>query len=459
MLYQLLRGTARLALRLFYADVKVHGREHIPPDQPVMLVANHPNALVDAMLVATTVKRNVSITARATLFESRPLSAILRRVGVIPLRRAQDVPPHEAASGFLTRNVLSRAHVIEALRGCEAVLVFPEGTSHDRPYVAPLKSGAARLALQAHDSKVCNLHILPIGLIYEAKDQINTDVLVRFGAPIDMDAWCLDNPTGGSSALTREIARRLEQVSLAYAPREWAIRAGRFATALAVSQSLDALAHPATQHDSPGVISEAEIQRVAKSLQRASLGLLGRVDRFVEDVNTVAGQLQSRTLDVDGRLGATEPAPKGGTLVRNMAYMLLLIPLDLLGHATAAVLLRAARYVALRSLRGDDSRDQPAMRTILFALASIPLWCAVLVAIFAPQVGVQSSLLGLGVVVAALAVHACCHKRLMTTARQIPAYFQRGAPVPLPQDLLSMARTLTDAARALETELHEIELE
>jgi hypothetical protein len=176
-------------------------------------------------------------------------------------------------------------------------------------------------------------------------------------------------------------------------------------------------------------------------------------------VNTVVGQLQARKLDVDGRLGATEPAPEGGTLVRNMAYMLLLIPLDLLGRAAAAVLLRAARYVALRSLRGDDSRDQPAMRTILIALASVPLWCAVLVATLAPQVGVWSSLLGLGVVVAALAVHACCHERLMTTARRIPAYFQRGAPVPLPQDLLSTARTLTDAARALEAELHEIELE
>ena len=45
-----------------------------------------------------------------------------------------------------------------------------------------------------------------------------------------------------------------------------------------------------------------------------------------------------------------------------------------LGWATHWIPLRAARALALRSLTRDTSRDQPAMRTILFGLSAIVLW-------------------------------------------------------------------------------------
>jgi hypothetical protein len=47
-----------------------------------------------------------------------------------------------------------------------------------------------------------------------------------------------------------------------------------------------------------------------------------------------------------------------------------------LGWATHWIPLRAARALALHSLKHDTSRDQPAMRTILFGLSAMALWYA-----------------------------------------------------------------------------------
>ena len=92
MLYQTLRAAARVALQWYYADVIVQGRNRIPARGPLLIVANHPNALVDALLVGTTIERRVLLTAKATLFERPALRPLLSSLGVVPLRRAKDEP-------------------------------------------------------------------------------------------------------------------------------------------------------------------------------------------------------------------------------------------------------------------------------------------------------------------------------------------------------------------------------
>ena len=90
MLYRLLRDTAAISLRWYYADIAVQGQERVPRDGPLLIVANHPNALIDPLLVGTAVSRHVLLTAKATLFEQPALAWLLRVVGVVPLRRAKD---------------------------------------------------------------------------------------------------------------------------------------------------------------------------------------------------------------------------------------------------------------------------------------------------------------------------------------------------------------------------------
>src|SRR5436309_5013673 len=90
MVYALLRAAAGIALRWFYRDVQVVGAERVPRGRPLLVVVNHPNALVDALIVGWLMPRRLLITAKATLFENPLAGAVLRWLGVVPLRRASD---------------------------------------------------------------------------------------------------------------------------------------------------------------------------------------------------------------------------------------------------------------------------------------------------------------------------------------------------------------------------------
>jgi hypothetical protein len=90
------------------------------------------------------------------------------------------------------------------------VLIFPEGKSHNETGLEPLRSGLARLALQARDEmQIAGVRILPIGLIFENKSTPGSVVGVRVGDTIDLDSWSGQSAPG----LTEEIARRLRSVS------------------------------------------------------------------------------------------------------------------------------------------------------------------------------------------------------------------------------------------------------
>src|SRR5688572_16437148 len=88
--YRVLRAFGRLALRWFYRDIEVVGVENLPNAGPVLLASNHPNAMVDALVVGCTLQRPVTLTAKATLLEHPLTRAVVRAVGIVPLRRASD---------------------------------------------------------------------------------------------------------------------------------------------------------------------------------------------------------------------------------------------------------------------------------------------------------------------------------------------------------------------------------
>lgn len=69
MLYRTLRSASRCTGT--YSDVIAQGRERISSRGLVLIVANHSNALVDALLVVTGVPRQVLLTIEATLSSRR----------------------------------------------------------------------------------------------------------------------------------------------------------------------------------------------------------------------------------------------------------------------------------------------------------------------------------------------------------------------------------------------------
>jgi 1-acyl-sn-glycerol-3-phosphate acyltransferase len=210
-IYSLLRWIAGVALHWFYRDIRVEGVEKIPTASPLLIAVNHQNALVDSLIVGWVVPRRITMTAKATL-TGNPLIALLFRVlRVVPLRRSTDEARDSGkASIDRSRNAGAFREILEVLDQQGSVLIFPEGKSHSERGLEPLKTGLARLALQARDGwSIKGVSVLPLGLVFEDKGSPGTIVGAHVGERIEMDSWHgTDHP-----ALTMEIAKRLRRVS------------------------------------------------------------------------------------------------------------------------------------------------------------------------------------------------------------------------------------------------------
>lgn len=190
MLYGFLRWIAGIALHWFYSDIRVVGQGRVPAGGPIIVAANHPNALVDALVAGWILPRRLSITAKATLVENPALAVLFRMLGIVPLRRVSDERKKELEGSIdPSRNEGAFDRVMDVLRESGVVLIFPEGKSHNEPRIASLRTGLARIALQARDREgITGIRILPLGLKFQAKGEPNSVVIAEFDKPIDVDA-------------------------------------------------------------------------------------------------------------------------------------------------------------------------------------------------------------------------------------------------------------------------------
>ena len=132
---------ARLLVRVFFRSIEVEGGDRLPASGPVVLVANHTNGLVDGLLLMATLRRYPRFLGKSTLFKIPPLWPFLKLAGVIPVYRTID-----AEAGDHNVSAFATSHALLQRGGM--VAVFPEGISHDEPTLQPLKTGAARIALE-----------------------------------------------------------------------------------------------------------------------------------------------------------------------------------------------------------------------------------------------------------------------------------------------------------------------
>src|SRR5947207_757880 len=139
---RLLALLTRLVLRVFFRQIQIVGLERVPSGAPILLVANHVNSLVDPLLLVSFLGVHPRILAKSTLWRHPVVAPLLILAGGVPIYRRQD----EADT---SRNFATFRRCRAVLAGGGAVMLFPEGTSHSQPYRLPLKTGAARIALEA----------------------------------------------------------------------------------------------------------------------------------------------------------------------------------------------------------------------------------------------------------------------------------------------------------------------
>lgn len=384
MLRAVLRRTLGWILGLFFRRIEIAGAERVPARGPVIFAINHPNGLVDGLLLLTYAPRPVSFLAKAPLFDLPVIGWVIRSLDTIPVYRRQD-----QADLSQNRGTFERARALLGRGG--TIAIAPEGASHSDPGLRPFKTGAARIALGA--TLGTPVAIVPVGLFYTEKATFRSAAHVSFGDPVMVDPAPSDAggepPADLVGLVTTAIERSLTEAVLQADQREALTLASRTERLLAGTAD-DPKAR--TVHDvraTQRLLIEGYRTLKANSPEALD-GLIRRIDRL-------EAAFRSANLDP----GHALPGAVNGITVARATLWLVFRVAIFLPVALPGLLLHYPAYWAIGRLStryAGAHDDVLATAKILGAVLLFPLtWIAA---------GVAAALLwgfALGVAVAALA--------------------------------------------------------
>lgn len=131
-------------LLLLLTNWQVRGKENVPSEGAVIVVANHLN-LADPLVLGASLGRKVVFMAKRELFHSRVSRYFVRGLGAFSAQRGQ-----------LVREALRQASQI--LANSLALAVFPEGSRSKNAQLQSAFPGSALIALRN------GIPILPVGI-------------------------------------------------------------------------------------------------------------------------------------------------------------------------------------------------------------------------------------------------------------------------------------------------------
>lgn len=212
MLYQITKAIAIYAVKTFFNRVIVKNRRYIPKSGPIIFAANHPNSMMDPLLVGYACKHRLHFLAKSTLFSRRLNKWFLSHLGLIPVYRRQDNPDE------VQKNEEMFQACYDLLADKKCILIFPEGISIAERVLHKIKTGAARIGLGAEERHDFNLNstIIPVGINYSDVVRFRSDVYVRFGKPIsvnDYETLYRKDTYEAVNQLTRQIETALSKLT------------------------------------------------------------------------------------------------------------------------------------------------------------------------------------------------------------------------------------------------------
>ena len=133
MLYRLLHFIVSNSLMRHYNEIKSFNHAAIPDKGSLLIAATHPNSFLDALVIASSIKRPLHFLARSDVFRQKWAAFMLRKMNLIPIYRIAEGREN------LHKNEDTFQACYDILNDEGAILIFAEGVSIADKKVRPLK--------------------------------------------------------------------------------------------------------------------------------------------------------------------------------------------------------------------------------------------------------------------------------------------------------------------------------
>jgi len=192
----------------YFRRIKLYNVENIPKKKPVLILANHQNALLDALLIATQNGRFSYFLTRAAVFNKPLISKVLNSLRMLPVYRIRD------GWNKIGNNTAIFEKCISLLQNNEAVVIFPEGNHNLERRVRPFSKGFTRIvfgALEAYPDM--DLQLIPVGINYKDPENCPDSTALYFGKPISARTFVSNNTNEAVKKLKETMYREIASLT------------------------------------------------------------------------------------------------------------------------------------------------------------------------------------------------------------------------------------------------------
>ena len=211
-----IRTYLRIGLFFYFKKIRIVKHDAIPKHKPVLFLANHQNALIDALLIATRSNRFSYFLTRAAVFKTPWVSKLLQMLRMLPVYRIRD------GWNTLTQNNSIFNNCSALLQKGEAVTIFPEGSHNIIRTVRPLSKGFTRIVFETLEKyPETDLQLIPIGFNFENADAFPDRVTVIFGKAIAAKDFLLSDKNEAVNQLKSRVHNEISKLTTHIPPKNY----------------------------------------------------------------------------------------------------------------------------------------------------------------------------------------------------------------------------------------------
>lgn len=208
--YKFFKVFLKVGLFFYTKKIRVSGKENIPKKGAVLFAVNHPNGLIDPLLVTTNLPRVNHFLVKADVFKKPTIKWFLSTLNLMPIYRIRD------GASNLGKNQEIFENCFEIFKRQETLMIFPEGSHDNRRTVRILSKGFTRIVFGALEKYPdLQITVIPVGITYQNASCYPSKVAINYGKPILANSFLENGELPIATVkLKNEVSFQLKELSV-----------------------------------------------------------------------------------------------------------------------------------------------------------------------------------------------------------------------------------------------------